>query len=286
MTNNEHITPANEQFDFTRNLADTVGFWELDRNLPRWARRSNPIVRRHLGGFLSAPLPQLDVLLRLYLVQASVVLLSILFPMLLELIALVGLVSFVIMPFIMAMYGWALFTIGRDATTALINERRTGALDTLRATPLTLQSILLSKVAASLWQQAINLETIIMATAIFSLPPITIQHATLYPPELYTVEPRLLTIIGLATAMFRVVLEPLMIGALGILAGTVADLRVTAITWVTVLGVFYFVLINLPRMLILTWSQRLIVESVLPVALPILITLVALAAARNLLQRE
>ncbi len=261
-------------------------FWQVDRNLPRWARRSNPIVRRHLGGFLAAPLPQVDTLLRLVAWQAAVILASFPLPGLLELVALVGLVSLIALPVTLSLYGGALFVIGRVAAEAVLRERENSALDTLRTTPLPLRSILLSKIAAGLWTQAINLDTIILSAAVFSLPVITIQHATLFDPGKYPVESRVLIIVGLVVSVLRLALEPFMVGALGVLVGSVARMRFAAATWTGLLTAAYFALINLPRLGNLDWTTRLIVESALPLILPLIISAGALLAARWLLERE
>jgi len=272
-------------FIFRRSTTDE-GFWELDRNLPRWARRSNPIVRRHLGGFLAAPLPQLDVLARLLLAQIAIVLLSLLIPAVLELTALLALVALLALPVAFYSYAAALFGIGRAAANAVVDEVEGHGLDTLRTTPLTLRSILLSKIAASLWSQAINMETVFLITATLSLPVITIQQASLYSPEKLLLPSRALIIAGLIASLLRVFLEPLMMGALGVLAGAVAGLRISAVTWTILLGAAYFIMINMPRLLALTWLERLLIEAVLPVALPPLITLGALALAQYILERD
>lgn len=272
-------------FIFRRSTTDE-GFWELDRNLPRWARRSNPIVRRHLGGFLAAPLPQLDVLARLLLAQIAIVLLSLLIPAVLELTALLALVALLAVPVAFYSYAAALFSIGRAAANAIVDEVEGHGLDTLRTTPLTLRSILLSKIAASLWSQAINMETVFLITATLSLPVITIQQASLYSPEKLLLPSRALIIAGLIASLLRVFLEPLMMGALGVLAGAVAGLRISAVTWTILLGAAYFIMINMPRLLALTWLERLLIEAVLPVALPPLITLGALALAQYILERD
>lgn len=272
-------------FIFRRSTTDE-GFWELDRNLPRWARRSNPIVRRHLGGFLAAPLPQLDVLARLLLAQIAIVLLSLLIPAVLELTALLALVALLALPVAFYSYTAALFGIGRAAANAIVDEVEGHGLDTLRTTPLTLRSILLSKIAASLWSQAINMETVFLITATLSLPVITIQQASLYSPEKLLLPSRALIIAGLIASLLRVFLEPLMMGALGVLAGAVAGLRISAVTWTILLGAAYFIMINMPRLLALTWLERLLIEAVLPVALPPLITLGALALAQYILERD
>lgn len=267
---------------FSRN--DT--FWELDRNLPLWARRSNPIVRRHLGGFLGAPIPQLGLLARLFIVQAVIIALSYFIPALLEIAALMGLASLFALPFSLTAYAWVLFTIGRSTSDAMISERKYGALDTLRTTPLSLSSILLSKIAVGLWRQAVNIDTILLAVSIFSLPPIIIEHASLYPPDEFGPATHLMIIVGLGASILRLLLEPLMIGAVGILVGAVSDLKLTALMWTTLLGIAYFALVNLPRLAIMPWPVRLVVESILPVVLPVVIMVGALAIARNVLERD
>ena len=261
-------------------------FWQIDRNLPHWARRSNPIVRRHLGGFLAAPLPQVDVLVRLLAVQAGVVLLSFPLPGLLELVALVGLVSLIALPISLAVYAGALFVIGRVAAEAVQLEREYGALETLRTTPLTLRSILLSKIASGLWVQAVNLDTIILAVSVFSLPAITIQQATLFDPAKFPVESRVLILAGLVVSVLRLALEPFMVGALGVLVGSFSRARFVAATTTGLLTAAYFALINLPRLGNLTWEARLVIESVLPLVLPIVITGLALLIAQRQLERE
>lgn len=261
-------------------------FWEIDRTLPRWARRSNPIVRRHLRGFLSAPLPQRDVIMRIITPQVMVVLVALVFPGLMELVALVGLISLIVIPISLSAYAGALFVIGRLAAENILAERESGALETLRTTPLTLHSILLSKIAASLWQQAVNLDTIILAVALFSMPAITIQHATLYDPTKFPGVPQTLTIVGVIASVIRLLIEPFMVGAVGVLVGSYARMRFSAATWTALLSATYFTLINLPRFGLLSWEARLVVETILPVVLPIPIALIALMLAARTLQRE
>jgi hypothetical protein len=73
-------------------------FWELDRRLPRWARRSNPIVRRHLGGFWKASLPAMDELGWVLIGQLLFLLPGLFWQSFLELISMAGLLSIFVMP--------------------------------------------------------------------------------------------------------------------------------------------------------------------------------------------
>ncbi|GAB4568858.1 MAG: hypothetical protein Kow0077_00410 [Anaerolineae bacterium] len=264
----------------------TPDFWVIDRNLPRWARRSNPVVRRHLGGFLAVPIPETGLMVRLIAAQLLIIVLSFAIPTTLEFVALVGLVSLLAIPFSLGAYAGALFAIGRAATDFMFMERASRTLDTLRTTPLTTRTILQAKIAAAIWKQALNLDTVILSAAVFSLPIITIQWATLYDPSKMPIPARVGIMAGLVATMLRLVLEPLMVGALGVLVGSVTNLRFVGAMWTGLLTAAYFVLINLPRLGIIPWHNRLIIESILPVVLPPLITLAALRLTITLLHRE
>jgi hypothetical protein len=97
---------------------------------------------------------------------------------------------------------------------------------------------------------------------------------------------RLLMIVGLTVSLLRLVVEPPMIAALGVLMGALSRDRVPAMLATGALGFAYFVLINLPRLAPLPPGARLIVEVALPLLLPPLLTLAALWLARRVLERE
>ncbi len=246
--------------------------FEIDRRFPKWARRSNPIVRRHLGGFWKALLPETRTVTRLLLFQVLFVLISLAAPWLLEATAIVGLISFFVLPLLLVVYGRALLAIGNLAVAAITDERQHHTLDLLRTTPFSLRFILLSKIAASVWRQANPLGTIILASATISLPPIILEHIAAWPLDRHELIARLLIILGLVASVGRLLVEPLMIGALGILAGSTWRSQAPPATWTALLGLSYFTLINLPRLLPLEWPLRLLVETVLPLALPVVIS--------------
>ncbi len=260
--------------------------YELDRRFPQWVRRSNPIVRRHSRGFLKVELPEIPTLARLLAVQIALVIWSIWFPAILEYVAIVGLIAFLVLPFALLIYGQALFFIAMTAAASILDERQNYALEVLRVTPFSLRFILLSKIAASLWQQASKLGLIIAAAALFSLPPSILQHITIWPPASEQLVARLMIIAGLIVPVIRIILEPLMIGAVGILAGSIWRTRASAGVWALTLGISYFGLINFARLIQLSWPLRFLVEMVLPLVLPLLITWGALRLAGYMLDRD
>lgn len=262
------------------------GFWELDRRLPRWMRRSNAIVRRHLGGFWKATLPEYSALGWILLSQIIVVLLAIPIPGLLEYISLAGLVSLFLLPPSLFIYGRMLLRISMRTSSIVVEERRSETLDILRTTPYSLSSILMSKIAAGIWHQMDDLTTLLQLAVVSSLPIIIIEQATLMPAAQHTPLTQILSIIGLLVSMARLVLEPLMIGSLAVLVSSLSTFGIVAGTWTTILGATYFVLINAPRALPLSWQARLIIESVVPLVLPAAFILIALAAARRILSEE
>jgi len=261
-------------------------FWILDRRLPAWARRSNPIVRRHLGGFWKATPPALDELRWVILLQLLFLLPSIAWGSLLELISLAALLSMFMLPVALIYYARALIVISRHTAAWIVADRQGQMLDLLRTTPLSLHSILLSKIAAAIWRQMDNLSTLLLITAAISLPPIVIQQATLYPPDKTAPVPQIMAGVGLVASVLRLVVEPIMVAALAAVAGASAEFDISAATGATLTMAAYAVLINLPRLLPLDWVGRLIVESVLPVVLPLIITGVCLTIAVRLLTRD
>ncbi|MBN1965180.1 MAG: hypothetical protein JW910_11075 [Anaerolineae bacterium] len=260
--------------------------YELDRRLPRWARRSHPIVRRHLGGFWKAQLPDTSTLIRAFLIQSALILFTILAPDLLEIAALAGIVSFVALPPLAVVYAQALYGIGSEAASSVIDEQEHQALDVLRTTPYPLRTILLSKIAASVWRQADRIDAVLLTTATLSLPPIILECASLYPPDDYPGVLQVLVIFTLGASMLRLIIEPVMAGAIGTVTGALGTFRISAALLAALTVSTYFVLVNLPRLLPLPPVWRLLVEAVLPLVLPVVITLVALPLAQRALIRD
>jgi hypothetical protein len=77
---------------------------EIDRSLPRWARRTNPVVRRDLGSYWKTLTPDMALVLRIYLVQVALILVSFVFPVTFILLMPTVTVTLVLLPIGVVMY--------------------------------------------------------------------------------------------------------------------------------------------------------------------------------------
>jgi hypothetical protein len=258
----------------------------VDRSLPAWARRSHPIVRYGLGVFRKVLTPDLLTPVRLYLVQAAVVLASFALPGLFNLLLPVVTVPMVLLPVGFYFYAETLHRIGAHAATLVADAVKCKRFDLLRVTPMSLEDILAAKGSAAIWRYIETLDLILLSAALLTLPMLILEYASYYPPTIYPVVTRLLMIGGFAACLLRIVLEPIMIASLGLLMGGAIGMRIPAVLATSALGFAYFILINLPRLLLLSPMERFLVEILLPLALPPLITIAALRLAVRLLSRD
>src|SRR5262245_37018621 len=153
----------------------------IDQRLPRWARRSNPVVRRHLGIYWKTLPPEVGQLVRIYLFQIAFMCLSFPFPIFFDFVMPVITVSLLLIPVAFVGYAHALLYIGVVAVTAMVDEWRHHTLDLLRTTPLPLEHIVFSKIAAAIWRQLDDLGLILLTATLLSLPMLVIQYANLFP---------------------------------------------------------------------------------------------------------
>jgi hypothetical protein len=93
-------------------------------------------------------------------------------------------------------------------------------------------------------------------------------------------------IAALGSTILRVLLEPIMIGALGAMVGAAIPARIPAIVITVIFGAAYFALINLARMAPLDEAGRLFVEILVPTVLPLIIIYLSLRTAEHLLVRD
>lgn len=259
---------------------------ELDQRLPLWARRSNPIIRRQLGMYWKTILPEVDVLVKLITVQIGLVALSLPWPFLFDLALPTITAALLLFPIALYLYGHILLGIGSAAALSVVDELRKGTFDLVRATPISLTSILGSKIAASIWRQVENLSLLMTAVAMLSMPLLISLYATAYPLQTYPLLSRVAMALGLVVSLLRLALEPFMIAAIGQAAGAAFPVRSTAVITTAFLGAFYFLLINLARLIPLAWPLRFIIEFVLPVVLPLLLTWASLRLTERLLTRN
>jgi hypothetical protein len=259
---------------------------ELDKSLPGWARRSNPIIRRHLGMYWKTILPDTGFLVKVVLVQAGLIVATLPLPFLFDLALPTITASILLLPVAIFMYVQLLFAVGYAAACNVADEVRNDTFTLLRATPITLQSILASKIAAAIWRQVENLGLLIIAAALFSLPILISQYATIWPLDEHPILSRTGMVLGLIVSLLRLVLEPFMIGALGVMCGAALRVRSSAVVATSLIAFFYFITTNMLRFLKIPWPLQFLVEFVVPVAVPLLLIWASFKLAEYFLTRS
>ena len=259
---------------------------QIDLGLPPFARRSHPVVRRELGIYWKTLPLELSLWARLLATQAAVVLLAIPFPILYSFVMPVVTVSILLMPIAFVAYAQLLLQIVMLSVRSVLDERQNNTLQLILVTPISLQTVLYSKLAASVWRQLDNLGMVMLAHVLLGLPLIVLQNAGMYSPSANSGLTALSIILALVASLARLFLEPMMTGAIGLLMGATASPRIVAVIGASSLVGMYFLLINLLRLLPLPTPLRLMVEIALPLLLPALITLGALAATVRILRSD
>lgn len=262
----------------------------LDQHLPEWARRSNPIVRRHLGVFWKMMPMEIGPLVRIVGLQVGALLLSFPTPFVFELSMLLMFtlipVSISLMPLTLIFYSRVIFEIGYFGLKSIVDEIRNGTLQLLLTTPFTLPEIIASKVSAGVWRQVENLGIIIMTTSLLSMPLIAMQFSPAFPMDEQPYVLRLLLLTTYIASLLRMILEPFMVGMIGVMIGSVIPSRTPAGIALILLLFFYFLLINLPRLIPAPWFIRFLIEAVLPLTLPLLIIYFAFRVTVHILSPE
>lgn len=273
-------------FDSTAARIKKTFSLDIDRALPVWARRTNAIVRRELGNYWKTLTPDLGLILRVYLIQVGLIMLSFPFPVLFVLLMPTVTVTLVLLPVGLAIYGQILYRIGTNAAASVVKERTNSTRDLLLLVPQPAQHTILSKIAAAVWRQTENLSLVIMGTALASLPLLIIQYDIFLSVSDNPILMRLGLAAALGMAILRVLIEPVMIGALGTLVGAAIPARIPAMVMTMIFAATYFGLINLLRLAPMDTPARLFVEILLPIILPLFITVFAIKAATFLFTKD
>lgn len=271
-----------------RPVDSTVDLQDAEARLPYWARSTNPIVRRHLGLYWRTVPPELRPILLTVGVWIAIILAGVAVPAVLDLTLMLFLASLIIMPGAVLLFGHILLTIAISATHTMQQELRNNTFNLLRATPMTLEQILLGKVAAALWKRMDDLVLVAQLAAIFSPPILFSMYGDLWTEGPYWLA-HITIIIALITSLLRLILEPVMIGVISVFIGLVVPRRSMAITSSVALGGFYILLLNLARRLPGVQENPLLVAAfdfVLPLLLPVVIITGTLALARYLISSD
>ena len=191
-----------------------------------------------------------------------------------------------LLPFGFYFYVRMLLSIMADAVATVTEELRGNTLELLRTTPYELYEILLSKAASALWRQMGILSSLLLFVSFVSLPVLAVQVFSEWPLTDHPIVYRLALMSSLTSILLRLILEPMMIAILAIALGVSLPHRGIATVWTVSMMAFYYLLVNLPRLLPLSWPLRFAVEYALPVGLPILLTLLFMRYAIYAIVRD
>ena len=142
----------------------------------------------------------------------------------------------------MIFYAKALFSIAANSAVAMSDEMRNKTMHLLMSTPMSLEQILLGKVAAAIWRKMDDLILIVQAGALFGPPLIIMHYAAMFPVVDSGILSYPLVIIMSVVVLVRLVVEPIMFGMLGVGIGTYVPYRSTAMMMSVALVGFYFLL--------------------------------------------
>jgi len=156
----------------------------------------------------------------------------------------------------------------------------------LRTTPFTTREIVLSKVMAAVWRQADDLDQLLSLALTLSMPIIIAIYLSTYPPEDFGYATQALTIITFAASVIRIPMELFMVACLGTMMATYVRSRSMAFLGTASLAFFYFLLINLARLVPDAWLMQLFVDAILPVVTPVVVCYMAIVFAVQQIERD
>lgn len=238
--------------------------YELDANLPDWARRRHPIVKRHLGLYWRIMPPQWEPIVRWFLIESALVVLTIPIPFLFTILLPLVLVSMAVLPGAVVYYGRMLYDLAGDTSRQMVAEIENHTLGLLMATPVPRREMLLSKMAGSLWKQSEPFGLLMAFASMTQVPSMFLLYANLYSPSEYGSAAQLLTVGAFAGSLLRIPIEMFMTAAFGLYVGTVTRGKGAAAASTIGMVGFYFLLINVVRLIAMEPFTRFIVEAVLP----------------------
>lgn len=275
----------------------------LDRSaqrVPYWARSTNPIVRRHLGLNWRTIPPELNPIITGIVGWAIVLVLSLLLPLLQVIVSTIVIAAIIVIPFVAALYGHVLLNIVITASDAMREEVQNDTLPLLRATPMSLDQILLGKVAVALWKRMDDLVLVSQAVLFFT-PPILLSGYALYWSTAQTpILSLMIVMTGLIVCVLRLLIESVFVGIIAVLVSVVVPGRSAALTASIAFSGFYFIMINLvahlPGIRGETLADKTVippnlnalffVDFVMPVVLPVILGLLMLRLATRIISRD
>lgn len=258
---------------------------EIDTQFPLWARRSHPIVRRHLGRYWRVMTPQIEPVVQWYGIQSAIVLLTYPIPFLFTIILPVVIVSVGLLPFAFYYYAQTLYALASDATQSMVREIEGSTLNLLLATPYSAREVLLSKLAGAMWRQSEPLSLLLSIISMTQMPTLVLVYLNQLPSEEYGILSQVVTVIAFGVAIARIPLEMAMTAAISSYIGVTTRGRSAAVITTLTLLLFYFVLINIPRLMPLGILGHLVIDGIIPLVLPLAIIFLMLSLTERAIHR-
>jgi hypothetical protein len=278
------VQTTSQKVSLIREMARDMSY--IDPNLPRWARRSHPVVKRYLGTHWRVIPPQAEPVMQWYIIQAVTVIATIPFPFLFTIIIPLVLVSLAVLPIALFYYGRALFEIAAESAKTMSSEVENSTLQLLLATPMNVREVLLSKISGVVWMQSEMLSLILVVAGLTQLPTLMMLYIHRYPLETVGVTAHVFMLLALASSVVRIPIEMFAVAMVGQVVGLKTRGRNTAAASAASLVAFYFILINMPRLLHVSLPFMLIVEIIMPVVLPLVIILMGLRLIEREIERQ
>mgnify|MGYP000486178844 CR=1 FL=1 len=275
-------------------------FVDPQEKLPYWARSTNPIVRRHLGLYWRTVPPEIQPFIVIFMTWVGLIAFGMIFPPFLSVAMISYLAAIMIIPFTMALYAHVLLNIAIDSSRAMQQEFANNTFQLLQATPMSLTQIVLGKVAAAMWRRMDDIVMIAQLALAFTPPIAFTIYSDFWALDAHGVfAAPILTLISALVTVARIFLEPLMIGVVAVFIGVVVPGKGRSIAASVVIGVFYFLLINLLSRLPSVrgfespegWIPHngtlvILTDMVLPVVIPLVVIFAVLALSNRILAQD
>jgi len=263
---------------------DTVS---LDKSLPLWARRSNPIIRRQLGAHWRVFPPEIRPIVTWVIIYTIFLALTLTGSDLLYIMFVpFALVSMILFPGVLFLYVRTLSQIASDSAEAMVTEYTHDSLTLLRTTPFTGIEIIMSKIAGAIWRRMDDLQDTTSYTRTLGGMAILGFYIIQFSPANHPYVAQFLALPMLIASLVRVPLEMVMVACVASMLGAYSKSKSSAVTATLIFLFFYFLLLSLLRFIGWGWGLQWVIDALIPVLLPIGISFGALKMTLRVVESD
>lgn len=263
---------------------DTVS---LDKSLPLWARRSNPIIRRQLGAYWRVFPPEIRPIVTWVIFYAIFLGLTLTGSDLIYIMFVpFALVSMIVFPAVLYVYARTLSLIASDSAEAMVTEYTHDSLTLLRTTPFTGTEIILSKISGAIWRRMDDLQDTTSYTRTLGGMAILGFYIIQFSPANHPNVAQFLALPMLIASLMRVPLEMVMVACVATMLGAYTKSKSSAVTATLIFLFFYFLLLILLRFVGWGWALQWVIDALIPVLLPIGISFGALKMTLRVVESD